>query len=172
MAYKLLALALATAAGLAGCGGGARTVTVTQPASAQASSSTAPIETPSTSDSIDTSELSDSTTEPPTPNPEAKLSSTCDYVLGDANDDRLVADGSLRNTGNIGVKVRVTGYWRQAGQGPIKKAKTYRLAAGQTASVELGVNVGYNEISLLQAVARDRQCYVKLSIVGTFGDPQ
>jgi hypothetical protein len=43
----------------------------------------------------------------------------------------LVADAELHNTGNIGIVVRVTATWKQAGSRPIRMAKKAKVGINQ-----------------------------------------
>lgn len=58
--------------------------------------------------------------------PDGKYDLDCNYVLGDFGESgdpskgfRFIAGGSVRNTGNIGIRVRVTVTWEQLGADPI-----------------------------------------------------
>lgn len=98
----------------------------------------------------------------------------CDYELGDFGDSgdpsqgyRFVAGGTLRNTGNIGIRVRVTYKWKLLGRDPLTVRKHYRLRRGQSRDVNLTVPVTENDIDSHQSAAGD--CSTKVTIVATFG---
>lgn len=107
-----------------------------------------------------------------TPEPDGEYTTTCDYVLGDFNDlsengFRFVAGGRLRNTGNVGIKIRFTATWEQLGQEPIRESKTIRLARGKSRRVSITVPATGDQIDLHQSA--DGDCRTHVTMVDTFG---
>lgn len=107
-----------------------------------------------------------------TPNPGARLvESQCDYLRGDVsgNNHRFVARTAIKNTGNIGLVVRVTATWNQLGGAPVKMVKTVKVWPGSR-SIQFSTHATSDQIDAHQAA--DAKCAVKAKIVDTFGQPQ
>lgn len=106
------------------------------------------------------------------PDPDAEYDLECDYLLGDHNESgdpsqgyRFVGGGTLRNTGNVGVRVRVTYKWELLGQSPKTVKKTYKLLHGQgPRDVNVTVPATSDEISGHQSA--DSDCTAKATIIG------
>ena len=101
---------------------------------------------------------------------DGRFGSTCDYVLGDFTESargfRFVANADLKNTGEIGIVVRLAAQWKQGGKGPIKVVKTVKVPIGRTKNVGITRIATADEIDLHQAT--DQGCTVKASIIDTF----
>jgi hypothetical protein len=109
------------------------------------------------------------------PDPNGKYDLDCNYELGDFGEFgdpsrgyRFVAGGTLENTGNIGIRVRVTYTWKLLGRSPLTVRKHYRVRRGQSRDVNLTVPVSQDDIDSHQNAHGD--CSTKASIVSTFGD--
>ena len=100
---------------------------------------------------------------------DGRFSSTCDYVLGDFTESsrgfRFVANANLKNTGEIGIVVRLAAQWKQGGKGPIKVVKIVKVPVGRTQNVGITRIATGDEIDLHQAT--DQGCTVKASIIDT-----
>lgn len=103
--------------------------------------------------------------------PKAEYDLTCDYVLGDFNESgdptkgfRFLGGGTIRNTGNVGIRVRATFRWKQLGAAPIVKRKTFRVPAGREKDVNLTVPATPDQIDLHQSAEGD--CTARAAIVG------
>lgn len=103
--------------------------------------------------------------------PRVHASLTCDYLLSADFESSVaghfVAGGDLRNTGNIGVVVRVKGSWRRLGSNPVELVKRYRLVVGQSRTVNLRVAASGEDIDAHQASGS--KCSVTQKITATFG---
>jgi hypothetical protein len=112
---------------------------------------------------------------PPTPDPEGKFTHACDYILGDFTDYtptgyRFIAGANVRNTGNVGIVVRVFASWRQLGTSPITDARTVRVPYGESRNVNFTKDVSSNNIDLIQAaLGNGPDCSVKVTIISSFG---
>lgn len=73
------------------------------------------------------------------PDPKAKLTGTCDYSLSDTlgGRDTFTAEIDVKNTGNIGVKVKVSASWPQFGFAPLKSTRTVTVPYHKTVTVQL-----------------------------------
>src|SRR5712692_5381359 len=94
---------------------------------------------------------------PPAPQPDSKATYThsCSYVLGDftehtATGYRFIGSTKIHNTGNVGIKVRVTMKWDQVGTNPITRVSTVKVPYQGFKPVNVTVDVGINEIDLIQ----------------------
>ena len=108
------------------------------------------------------------------PNPDGTSNLTCDYVLGDFNESgdpskgfRFIGGGRIRNTGNIGIVVRVTFTWDMLGQEPLRVRKKYRLRRDQSRRVNVSVPGTQDQIDLHQSAHGD--CRSHVTILDTFG---
>lgn len=103
--------------------------------------------------------------------PDGAYDLACDYVLGDLNESeqgfRFVGGGTIRNKGNIGIRVRVTFRWQQLGSTALVERKTYRVPVGKTREVNVTRPATGDEIDLHQAA--DGKCSARATIVGRFG---
>jgi hypothetical protein len=97
------------------------------------------------------------TSQPPAaPAPDGTYTGSGDYILGPGTYDNnyLVGEVDLRNTGNVGEKVMVTFSWPQEGYVPITAHKTVMVRFGASKTVRFHVSAGNvansNVIDLLQ----------------------
>jgi hypothetical protein len=110
------------------------------------------------------------------PDPNGDYELDCDYILGDYDSDdpmegyRFVGGGTLTNTGNVGIRVRVTYKWRQLGSSAISAKKTYKLRVGDDREVNTTVPATSDQIDAHQSA--DGKCSAKATIVDTFGQPE
>ena len=105
------------------------------------------------------------------PDPKADIQSTCDYVLGDFTTGpsgyRALGQAKIHNTGNIGVKVRLTARWEQLGTSPLRMKKTVRVRRGHTRTLRFTLSLTQDQVDLHQSA--DAECKVTGKIVDTFG---
>jgi pyruvate/2-oxoglutarate dehydrogenase complex dihydrolipoamide acyltransferase (E2) component len=148
----------------------------------KAAKSTAPSTTAAAPSSeaaaADTSSAPESSA-PAVPNPDGKVSATCDYQLRDdlnnydTHAGDLNAEVEVENTGNVGIVVKVTLKWHQLGHPAIVQTKTVRVAYGKTQTLELTRPVTSSEIDRLQSWESGNMggsdCDVDGTTVDTFG---
>jgi hypothetical protein len=108
------------------------------------------------------------------PDARGKETINCDYTLGDFGDSgdpsagyRFIAGGKLKNTGNVGIKVRVRVSWERLGTTPITSTTVYRVPYGHTKRVSITIPATQDDIDLHQSA--DSDCGTKVKIIGTFG---
>lgn len=128
----------------------------------------------STSTTTEPTTTKPTTTEPPPePDPNATYSHSCDYVLGDfsetASGFRFLADANLRNSGNVGVNVKVTATWFLAGGDQVTDQRTIKLAVDDRERVGFSVIATQDQIDLHQALDAGKTCNVKAALIDTFG---
>jgi hypothetical protein len=108
----------------------------------------------------------------PEPDATATVRHVCDYLLGDftesASGYRFVADARVRNTGNIGVVVRLIATWDLIGGEPARLVKVIRVPTGRTKKVSFMRVATGDEIDRHQAVAPPG-CRVRGAVIRTFG---
>jgi hypothetical protein len=159
--HPLIAAALVA---LAGCGSETTTITKTETAKGTSNAATtAAPDPPRQREPIDT-------------NGESEFS--CDYQLGDFGDSgdpkkgfRFTATGTLTNTGNVGIKVRVTYKWKQGGGlPPITRRKIYRVRRNETRDVGITVPATSEQIDSIQSVP-GKDCSANATIIDSFGLP-
>ena len=109
------------------------------------------------------------------PNPDGDYDLNCAYELGDFGESgdpakgyRFVAGGTLVNTGNIGIRVRVTYKWKLLGRLPITLRKHYKVRRGEERDVNSTVPATGNEIERHQK--SDSDCSTSVKIVESFGE--
>jgi hypothetical protein len=80
----------------------------------------------------------------PVPDPQGKYTASADYVLANGIYDQnyLVAEVDLTNTGNVGEVVRVKAGWQLLGSPDITAVKTVHVPYGSTRVVRFHVPVG------------------------------
>lgn len=107
--------------------------------------------------------------------PEAELEGDCTKEPRDPDGDGVLSVESnltVRNTGNIGAKVRVASTWRLSSGELLTKAKRVRLEVDQSRKVEFRIDLAATEAQLIQeAAAENRDCYSRVRVVGAFGIP-
>lgn len=120
----------------------------------------------------------ESTHEPPKPEPDARFSASCDVLFGDYTNDEywFVGNAKMKNTGNIGLVVRVRARWDQVASPNLKDEKTVRIPAGRSKSVKFRVPITSAQVDEHQSspgYAGDGDaCKVTPKIVDTYGTPQ
>lgn len=110
----------------------------------------------------------------PSPNPQARYTSSCDYLLGDFSSYtrsgfRFIARATVRNTGNIGERVLVRASWVQVGSRDVTRSRTVMVEWSKSRVVNFSVPVGQSNIDEIQADNGLNDCHVKATIVSTFG---
>ena len=113
----------------------------------------------------------------PVAEPDAKYSSSCDMRIlqgsGYSLYGLLVGDTRLRNTGNVGIVVRVRGMWERAGFSPFEAVKKTRVDVGRRTVIHLRKKISQQEMYEVEGVLGylevGRFCRVKVSIIGTYG---
>jgi hypothetical protein len=111
-----------------------------------------------------------------TPNPDGKSNLKCDYDLGDFGDSgdpsqgyRFLAGGSVKNTGNVGIVVKVVAKWDLLGQDPVRYTERMRLRAGKRKRLKVSLPATSDQIDAHQSA--DGDCNTNVTIVDTFGRP-
>jgi hypothetical protein len=112
------------------------------------------------------------------PDAKAKLTGTCDYDLGSSGmgtDYTVSAEVVVKNTGNIGIKSRVTARWPQFGHAPIAMSKTVTVGYHKTVTVRFARHATQVQIDRLQSYQlkhlNDDGCSYKGKILETSGGP-
>lgn len=107
------------------------------------------------------------------PSPDGEYDLGCAYELGDFGESgdpakgyRFTAGGSLKNTGNTNIRVRVTYQWKRLGTSPKKLQKVYKVREGQERDVNVTVIASDNDIDAHQNA--DAECKATATILGTF----
>lgn len=120
--------------------------------------------------------MEDTYTPPPSPDPEGKYTSDCDYVLGDFTETmhgyRFVADAKLHNTGNVGTVDKVKAVWFLAGGGKVVRSKTVRLHVHRSKRVGFTVPASQDQIDRYQSQSGYNNCKVRVTMIDTFGEPR
>lgn len=105
------------------------------------------------------------------PDPDGTYDGTCDYLLGDFTEGpggyKLIAGGTVENTGNIGIVAVVRAEWTMLGSSPITKTRRVRLRPG--ASREVQMNVPATQSQIDQHQSAQAKCKSDVEIVDTFG---
>jgi hypothetical protein len=106
--------------------------------------------------------------------PEAELEGQCEPLPQTDEDGQFVgADLVVRNTGDIGVIVRVVATWRQPGGQYLTTSQRLRLDLDESAPVSLRIDIGKAEArAIRRMVQRERPCYVRVRVAGAFGAPR
>lgn len=111
------------------------------------------------------------------PDATAKLTGTCDYSLSDTMDgrDTFTAEVHVKNTGNIGIKIRVTASWPQFGFGPLKSNKTVTVPYRKTVTIRFQHPASSEQTLRLQSWQEHHDmkdgCDYKGKILETSGQP-
>lgn len=155
----LLPLVLALA-----CSGGGEETPVpnagqAQPTDAAGQSATEPSEDPNTVEA----------------SPAAELEGRCETNPHTTDDGRFVLRANLRavNTGNLGVRMRVSVFWPQPDGFGVSRSQRLNLEEGQSRDLRLRLVIGENEAEAVeQATSRGRKCRIYKRIFGAFGVPE
>lgn len=102
--------------------------------------------------------------------PAVELEGECTPRPNENND--LVADLRVVNTGNIGVTARVMVKWPQARDRGLTTWQRVRVEAGKTLPLTLSLRMDAKEAKLVdEAIDRNRKCRIGRRIIGAFGVP-
>jgi len=111
-----------------------------------------------------------------TPSPDGKYNGACDYTLGsDPVGGTAMATGDIqvRNTGNVGIAIKLKITWPQQGYAPLAMTKTVKLATGASRDVQFHRSISQTEIENLQNWQGSHDyadgCTYKGTIIHTFG---
>lgn len=111
-----------------------------------------------------------------TPSPDGTYQGACDYDLGDnpaGGTGAATGDIDTTNTGNIGIKIRLTITWPQEGYASLSQSKTVRLAPGHESDVMFHLPLSYDQLDRLQNWQADHDykdgCTYAGKITGVFG---
>ncbi len=130
-------------------------------------------------------EAGDTTTEPEStsePDPDSSFATACDLTLNSDFDEILaggpvgwfVADAEVRNTGNVGIVVQVTGRFKQAGSRALTMRKNARVPYDERKNVHFKLPVQQQVASAFQSAPgyfEGRACSVGARITDSFGNP-
>jgi hypothetical protein len=113
------------------------------------------------------------TAKPGEANPDGTYSLTCGVRLGDFTEGphgyRFVADGTLKNTGNIGIVVHVTGRWELKGAPPVTTTQNFKLDIDENQKVQMTVPSSQQEVDAHKKAGS--HCKTNIKILRTFGKP-
>jgi hypothetical protein len=110
-----------------------------------------------------------------TPDPNGTDESTCDILLGTGlyDPNYVVADDEIKNTGNVGIVLRVVATWKQAGSGPIRMKKKVRVPYQGQKAVHFKRKASQEQISAFQSApgyfSETGACSVKSTILDSYG---
>jgi hypothetical protein len=160
MTRQLRFAALALTALVAGCGSTTPTHSLTATPAATEGEAT-PAETP-----------------PPrvreAPKPKGRYVLSATYELGDFGESgdpargyRFIGGGTLTNTGNIGIVVRVTYKWRLLGEGSLVAHRQYRLARHAHRDIDITIPATDAQIDAHQNA--DGKSSARATMIDTFG---
>lgn len=116
----------------------------------------------------------------PTANPDGKYSLNCDLNLSSDiyASDHLVAGGTVKNTGNVGIKVRVVAKFFFLTAEPTRLTKDVNLSVGEKERVSFKVPITTDQVDDYQSSpgysspgAGDRDCLARATIIDQFGAP-
>lgn len=106
------------------------------------------------------------------PSPDGEHTDSCDYLLGLSGNNTnysFVGQSELHNTGNIGLKIKVVGVWKQVGAKNVTATKTVLVAAGRSKTVNFSLHASPSQIDRIQAYAGDTDCVISVAIESTYG---
>lgn len=90
---------------------------------------------------------------PPVANPDGKYNGSCNYTLGnDPVGGTAMATGDIqvRNTGNVGIVIRLKITWPQQGYAALVMTKSVKLAIGASRDVQFHRSLSSNQLDNLQ----------------------
>jgi hypothetical protein len=108
-------------------------------------------------------------------NADGRYNGACDYTLGDFMSTPSVATGDIqvRNTGNVGLVMRLKITWPQQGYAPLSMSKTVKLATGASKDVQFHRTLSQAELDNLQNWQMGHMgsdgCTYHGNITGTYG---
>lgn len=108
---------------------------------------------------------------PPKVEPKARTRLNCDILLPDNPNGTyaFIAGGTIRNTGNVGVKVRVRARWQQLGADSIATTRTIRVPRGARREVHIQQPASQQQIDRFQSASS--ACSAKGTIIDVTGQP-
>jgi hypothetical protein len=112
-----------------------------------------------------------------TASPGGTFSGSCDYTLGDdpaGGTAKAVGEVDEKNTGNVGLKLRVTISWPQEGFAPLTETKHIRLPFGGSKAVRFHIPLTFDQLDNLQNWQEGHGlrdgCHYHSVETGTYGD--
>jgi hypothetical protein len=114
----------------------------------------------------------------PVPSPDGTFSSgECDYTLGNADFStggfphaRAIAGTNVKNTGNIGIVLKVTAHWNVTGHASLTQTKLIHVLTGDGKRVTFSKAIPASLLDGLQNAAfQNHWCGVKATITTTYG---
>ena len=106
--------------------------------------------------------------EPAVPDPVASYDKTCDYLIGEGDEDYdFVAQTDIDNTGNVGLVARVTATWQMTGSDDLAVKKTARVPYNKARVVEFNIPATGEQIDRHQASGD--KCSVNVQVIDYFG---
>src|SRR6516162_3726372 len=112
----------------------------------------------------------------PVPSPKGYITGNCDVSLSgnfNGSGNYLTASVTSHNTGNVGIKTRITVFWPLQGFSPVKRAKVVKTGFGQSQEIQFRAPVNDQQISAFQneqlASSSGNPCHNRGVIAGTYG---
>lgn len=110
------------------------------------------------------------------PNPDGTFKSNCDLDLPSdlSGDYGLFATTKLKNTGNVGIKVRVAAVFDQATSDDLKVHRTVRIRVHHSRTVKIRIPITQDQADQFQSSPDyfdNKACRVHTTIVDSFGKP-
>jgi hypothetical protein len=111
------------------------------------------------------------------PNPDGTFKSSCDFLSPDdvlSGDYKFFATAKLSNTGNVGIKVKVTAVFDQVSSNDIKLTRTVRLKVHAHRTVKMRTPASQSQVTEFQSSPdyfASKACRVHTTIVDSFGRP-
>jgi hypothetical protein len=115
----------------------------------------------------------------PVPSPDGTFSTgECDYTLGNPDFNaggfphaRAIAATNVKNTGNIGIVLKVTAHWNVTGHASLTQTKLVHVLTGDSKRVTFSKAIPASLLDGLQSAAfQNHWCGVKATITTTYGD--
>ena len=108
------------------------------------------------------------------PDPQGSFDGKCDYLLGDFTEGpggyKLVAGGTVENTGNVGILAVVKASWTMLGGEPVTAQRKVKLPRGGTKDVQITSPATQGQIDQHQSA--EGKCKADVTIVDTYGKAQ
>jgi hypothetical protein len=107
--------------------------------------------------------------------PDAEFTSSCDMLMPDdvlSGNYSLVGSAKVRNTGNVGIVVKVSARWDQVASDDIRDSKSVRVPRGKSRSVKFRVPATQSQISEFQESPdyfNNGACKINVRVTDTFG---
>lgn len=130
--------------------------------------------TTAASSSSPTASVTESTPVDPSPNPDGTFNSSCDILLAsDINSPSyFIGAAKMRNTGNVGIVVRVKAVWDQTSTSNVTSTKIVHMPVGSHHTTKFRVPATLDQIDELQSSPdydTDGGCKVHVSILDSYG---